>query len=216
LSSPPPEHARFVPAREGEGFHEDRGSRFLAFAFGVREESTLRERLAGLRKLHPKARHHCWAWRAGDAHRFQDDGEPGGTAGRPIFQAIEASGLDRVGVVVVRYFGGVKLGTGGLARAYGSAARRALEAAGRRLEEPRVDVWLELPFDLAGLRGEIGRLLPGLVWEQESFSEAGWRGAGSLFLREKPLWERFWREKGSGRVRWEERGTLRGRNPSQQ
>ncbi|MFQ5748645.1 MAG: IMPACT family protein [Planctomycetota bacterium] len=216
MSSPLPEHARFVPARKGEGFHEDRGSRFLAFAFEVEDEGSFQKELAALRALHPKARHHCWAWRLGEAHRFQDDGEPGGTAGRPIFQAIQASGLDRIGIVVVRYFGGVKLGTGGLARAYGTAATRALEAAGRRIEEERLGVWLALPYDLARLRGEIGRLCPGLVWEKEGFSETGWRGEGSLFLREKPLWERFWREKGSGRLRWGEWGTHSGKGPSQE
>jgi len=215
LSSSPPEHARFVPAREGEGFHEDRGSRFLAFAFGVADEGAFQARLAALRALHAKARHHCWAWRVGEAHRFGDDGEPGGTAGGPIYRAIQAGGLDRVGIVVVRYFGGVKLGTGGLVRAYGAAAKRALEAAGRRIEEERLGVWLALPYDLAGLRAEIGRFCPGLAWEEESFSEEGWRGQGSLFRREKPLWERFLREKGAGRLQWGETGTHPGEDPSQ-
>ncbi len=80
----------------------------------------------------PQATHNCWAYRIGDAYRFSDDGEPGGTAGRPILAAIEAQGLDRVVVVVTRYFGGIKLGTGGLARAYGGVAAQCLRGAPRR------------------------------------------------------------------------------------
>lgn len=72
------------------------------------------------------ATHNCWAWRYGEDSRSSDDGEPGGTAGRPILTAIDASGIDRVAVVVTRYYGGIKLGTGGLARAYGGAAAASL------------------------------------------------------------------------------------------
>ena len=79
-----------------------------------------------LRARYPDATHHCWAYRIGPAYRFGDDGEPGGTAGAPILRAIEGQGVDRVMVVVVRFYGGVKLGTGGLARAYGGTAAECL------------------------------------------------------------------------------------------
>ncbi|MBO1112940.1 IMPACT family protein [Bordetella petrii] len=79
----------------------------------------------------PTATHNCWAYRIGQAYRFNDDGEPGGTAGRPILQAIEGQGLDRVGVLVVRWFGGVKLGAGGLVRAYGGCAAQCLRLGPR-------------------------------------------------------------------------------------
>lgn len=79
----------------------------------------------------PTATHNCWAYRIGQAYRFNDDGEPGGTAGRPILQAIEGQGLDRVAVLVVRWFGGVKLGAGGLVRAYGGCAAQCLRLAPR-------------------------------------------------------------------------------------
>ncbi|MEJ8566612.1 IMPACT family protein [Elongatibacter sediminis] len=75
----------------------------------------------------PAATHNCWAWTCDGACRFSDDGEPGGTAGRPILSAIEGKGLDRVMVVVTRYFGGIKLGAGGLVRAYGGAAARCID-----------------------------------------------------------------------------------------
>ena len=86
-----------------------------------------------LRAAHPDASHHVWAYRVGEAQRFSDDGEPGGTAGRPVLEVVLKRDLDFVAVVVVRYFGGRKLGAGGLARAYGAAAARALDAAGEQV-----------------------------------------------------------------------------------
>lgn len=77
----------------------------------------------------PDATHNCWAWKSGQRYRSSDDGEPGGTAGRPILQAIETQGFDRVMIVVTRWFGGIKLGAGGLVRAYGSAAASCLRDA---------------------------------------------------------------------------------------
>ncbi|WPL80461.1 YigZ family protein [Bordetella hinzii] len=76
----------------------------------------------------PEATHNCWAYRIGNEYRYNDDGEPGGTAGRPILQAIDGQGLDRVAVLVVRWFGGIKLGAGGLVRAYGGCAANCLRA----------------------------------------------------------------------------------------
>ena len=80
----------------------------------------------------PAATHNCWAYRIGSEYRFNDDGEPGGTAGRPILAAIEGQGLDRVAVVVTRWYGGIKLGAGGLVRAYGGAAAECLRTAARQ------------------------------------------------------------------------------------
>ena len=84
----------------------------------------------------PEATHNCWAYKIGQEYRFNDDGEPGGTAGRPILQAIEGQGMDRVAVLVVRWFGGVKLGAGGLVRAYGGCAANCGRANG-----PRSSIW---------------------------------------------------------------------------
>jgi uncharacterized YigZ family protein len=108
---------------------EIRKSRFLALAAPV--EST-EQALAFLREVSdPTATHNCWAWRIGQDYRFNDDGEPGGTAGRPILQAIEGQGIDRVVVVVTRWYGGIKLGAGGLVRAYGGTAAECLRRAER-------------------------------------------------------------------------------------
>ncbi len=97
----------------------------------------------------PACRHNSWAFRVGDVYRFDDAGEPGGTAGQPILQAIEHQRLDRVAVVVSRWFGGIKLGTGGLIRAYGGTAAECLRQARRRPIVAMVRLDLELPFALA-------------------------------------------------------------------
>lgn len=112
------------PARYQEDIKK---SRFLALAepiTSVQEASRF-----FLDNAVPDATHNCWAWKLGNEYRFNDDGEPGGTAGKPILQAIEGQQCDRVAVLVIRWFGGVKLGTGGLVRAYGGAAAQCLRLA---------------------------------------------------------------------------------------
>nr|WP_199044188.1 YigZ family protein [Dyella sp. ASV24] len=104
-------------------------SRFLAQASPVQ---TPEQALAFVRQVgDPAATHNCWAYRIGQDYRFNDDGEPGGTAGRPILQAIEGQGIDRAVVVVTRWYGGIKLGAGGLVRAYGGTAAECLRRAER-------------------------------------------------------------------------------------
>lgn len=109
-----------------------KGSRFIGAAFPVSSESEAVARLEEVRGNEKNATHHCWAWRLGpegDITRSSDDGEPSGTAGAPILRQIVARDLTQILVVVTRYFGGTKLGTGGLVRAYGQAAAVALDAA---------------------------------------------------------------------------------------
>ncbi len=108
---------------------EIKKSRFLAMAGPV---TSGEQALAFLREVaDPTATHNCWAYRIGQDYRFNDDGEPGGTAGRPILQAIEGQGMDAVMVVVTRWYGGIKLGAGGLVRAYGGTAAECLRVAER-------------------------------------------------------------------------------------
>ena len=114
------------------GEFKDRGSKFMAYAWPVSHEDAALAHLEELRKVHFKARHHCFAWRLGpDGNRFRanDDGEPSGTAGRPILGQIDAHHLTEVFVVVVRYFGGTLLGTSGLIQAYREASADALRQA---------------------------------------------------------------------------------------
>ncbi len=108
---------------------EIKKSRFLAIAGPV---ASSEQALAFLGDVaDPDATHNCWAFRIGQDYRFNDDGEPGGTAGRPILQAIEGQGVDAVMVVVTRWYGGIKLGAGGLVRAYGGTAAECLRRAER-------------------------------------------------------------------------------------
>ena len=107
-----------------------RHSRFIAQAGHVSSPDAAMAFLAEVRQ--DDATHNCWAYRIGDQYRSSDDGEPSGTAGRPILAAIDGQGLDQVAVVVARWFGGVKLGAGGLVRAYGGAAAQCLRTASRR------------------------------------------------------------------------------------
>jgi uncharacterized YigZ family protein len=98
----------------------------------------------------PQASHNCWAYRLEGEYRFSDDGEPAGTAGRPILGAIEKQGLDMVVVVVTRYFGGIKLGAGGLARAYLGTAAECLRSADKREMRNYLTVEFEADFDATG------------------------------------------------------------------
>ncbi|MBN3035677.1 MAG: YigZ family protein [Bacteroidales bacterium] len=112
-----------------EGTYRDRGSRFIGIAVPVSSGEEVKERLEAIKKQYHDATHHCYAYRLGPmgmVFRYHDDGEPSGTAGRPIYGQICALGLTNIMVVVVRYFGGIKLGTGGLIRAYKTAARETL------------------------------------------------------------------------------------------
>ena len=119
-------------AAPSEGLFKDNGSRFIALAYPVETEEEVKSIVAGLRKEYHDARHHCYAYRLGykgDLWRASDDGEPSGSAGRPILGQIDALGLSDVLVVVVRYFGGIKLGIPGLIRAYKSSTTDALSRA---------------------------------------------------------------------------------------
>jgi uncharacterized YigZ family protein len=122
----------FTIQQEGTAQLREKASRFIGIAFHVRDEESFRHRLVSVKKEHHTARHWCWAYVLGDdgqVHRSQDDGEPSGTAGKPILRHIQGRGLTYTAVIVVRYFGGTLLGKGGLVQAYGDTARAALEQA---------------------------------------------------------------------------------------
>lgn len=116
--------------REGQAEFKDRGSRFLAIAFPVQSAEEFKSRLASIKKEHPKANHHCFAYRIGtdgNLFRVSDDGEPSGSAGRPILGQLDSMQITNTGVVVVRYFGGTLLGVPGLINAYKTATALALQ-----------------------------------------------------------------------------------------
>jgi uncharacterized YigZ family protein len=115
-----------------EGIFRDRGSKFLAYAFPITGDGEIKAILTQLKHEHPKANHHCWAMRLGidrSVFRINDDGEPSGTAGRPILNTLFSKDITNVLVVVVRYFGGILLGVPGLINAYKTATEEALKQA---------------------------------------------------------------------------------------
>lgn len=137
-----------VPAVRGESTLVEKRSRFLAMAAPADTPEQALALVDERRRQHHDAAHHAYAYSAGDLERFSDDGEPAGTAGRPILGAIAATGVEGVAVVVSRYFGGVKLGPGGLVRAYGEAAREALAQAGSQERYRSQRVQVSFDFDL--------------------------------------------------------------------
>lgn len=146
-------------------------SRFVATAGPVANEQGAREFIT--RHSDPSANHNCWAWRVGQSYRCSDDGEPGGTAGKPILQAIDRLTLDNVAVVVTRWFGGVLLGSGGLMRAYGGAAAACLRA-GQLVEiVATCEAIIAVTFsDLALVKVRLGSIAHVRI-RQERFNEAG-------------------------------------------
>ena len=137
-------------AEPAEGLFKDNGSRFIALAYPVETEAEVKEIVQRLKKEYHDARHHCYAWRLGldgEPWRANDDGEPSGSAGRPILGQIDSAGLSDILVVVVRYFGGIKLGIPGLIRAYKTSTADALASA--RVIEKVAGRWytLHFPYD---------------------------------------------------------------------
>jgi len=130
-------------AGPAEGIFRDRGSKFMGFAFPTTEQSEIKSIVANLQKDHPKANHHCWAarWTTDKSvFRLNDDGEPSGTAGRPILNTLLSRNLTNTAIVVVRYFGGTLLGVPGLINAYKTAAEAALDNS-RVVEKTLNDVY---------------------------------------------------------------------------
>ena len=131
----------------------DRGSKFLGFAFPLSNATEARALLAKMRTEHPKANHHCLAYRLGKDIRASDDGEPAGSAGRPMLGALDAAGLDQVGALVVRYFGGTLLGVPGLIHAYKTCVAEALAGM------DKIEKWVEVPYQITCNYDHLGDVL---------------------------------------------------------
>jgi uncharacterized YigZ family protein len=131
-----------------EGLYKEKGSKFLSYAYPVKCEDEIKKIIEGIRKEHFSARHCCYAWSLGLQHerfRMNDDGEPSGTAGRPIYGQIQSNSLTNVLIVVVRYFGGTLLGVSGLIQAYKKAAMDAISCS--EIVTKTVEHILEVHFD---------------------------------------------------------------------
>lgn len=156
---------------------KEKGSRFISFLTPAASEDEALLFISGLRKRYHDATHVCWAYRFGDgeerASRYSDDGEPSGSAGLPLYQELMRRGLFNVACAVVRYFGGVKLGTGGLCRAYGAAARSALDVVPLRTETVTKTVVVTAPFDLLGTALHVVKRYPGATVSTPAYREEG-------------------------------------------
>lgn len=135
---------------QSEGEYREKASKFLGYAYHFTDENDLKAILKALKSLHPKAAHCCFAYRIGtENNRFRsyDDGEPGGTAGKPILNAIDSHRLSNVLICVVRYFGGTKLGVAGLITSYKAAADAAIEANQIVSKERQFRLKIKMPYD---------------------------------------------------------------------
>ncbi len=140
-----------VPSTSAHAEVEIKKSRFIAHAFPITTRTEALAHLTTLKNQYPDARHHCWAYQIGAPQQasagMDDDGEPSGTAGKPILSRIQYSGISDVAIIVVRYFGGVKLGAGGLARAYGQAAGAVLDILPTHTKQHLTLCQLEGPYE---------------------------------------------------------------------
>ena len=134
-------------SKPSEGIFKDKGSRFIAYLYPIQSELDIKDIIAELKSIHPKASHHCWALRLSQDRsifRLNDDGEPSGTAGRPILNTLLSFDLTNVIAVVVRYFGGTLLGIPGLINAYKTATMEAIQAS--EIIEKTVDLVFKIEF----------------------------------------------------------------------
>lgn len=143
---------------------EEKKSRFIAFADHIETAAAFKDFLSDLKAMYPDARHHCYGFRIGNINSaergFSDDGEPSGTAGMPILNVLDHSEFSDIAIIVVRYFGGIKLGTGGLARAYSKAASLILDDLSYREFQAKKTIWIFCTFSqenlVRHLAGEVG------------------------------------------------------------
>lgn len=153
-----------------EGIYKEKGSKFIGLVFPVLEEKEVKEILKQLKSKYHDARHHCYGFRLGadlSKFRFSDDGEPSGTAGKPIFGQIKSFELTNILIVVVRYFGGTKLGVGGLISAYREAAKQAI--LNNQITQKHLQSLIELEFEYSNMNGVMRMIkeLQATVLEQE-------------------------------------------------
>ena len=139
----------YVPARDSETEFTEKRSRFIGHVWRVEQEEEAREKIAQMKAKHYDARHNCWCYliREGGIIRYSDDGEPQGTAGQPMLEVFRRAGVENVCCVVTRYFGGIKLGAGGLIRAYSSSVSEAAEAIGIVKRVKQQELIFSIPYN---------------------------------------------------------------------
>ncbi|WP_193015775.1 IMPACT family protein [Proteus sp. FME41] len=164
--------AYLIPAETVEFSEEIKKSRFITFIAHTEGIDAAKAYIQSIKAQFPDARHHCWAFVAGrpdDSQQlgFSDDGEPTGTAGKPILAPLLGSGMGEVTAVVVRYFGGIKLGTGGLVRAYGSGVQQALKMLPTKTKVPQLHFIVECEYSLISLLEQVVEQYQGQILSSE-------------------------------------------------
>lgn len=157
----------------GESLFKDKGSKFFGYAFPVADEEEIKRILEEVRGLHPKARHHCFAWRLGyegENYRANDDGEPSGSAGKPILNALISCEVTFALVIVVRYFGGTLLGVPGLIHAYKQATAEALAATEKEVRTMNTPVRIDYDFEQTNAVMQLIKKL-NLTVKEQTFEE---------------------------------------------
>lgn len=157
----------------GESLFKDKGSKFFGYAFPVADEEDVKGILEEVKAQHPKARHHCYAWRLGyrgENYRANDDGEPSGSAGKPILNALLSADVTFTLVIVVRYFGGTLLGVPGLIHAYREAAAEALAVTEKELRTINTPVRIDYDFDQTNAVMQLIKKL-NLTVKEQTFEE---------------------------------------------
>ncbi|MDX1502071.1 MAG: YigZ family protein [Thermoanaerobaculia bacterium] len=155
----------------------ERSSRFLALVAPVGDEAEARATIDACRSRSPGATHHCWAWRLGDGprERSSDAGEPSGTAGEPMLRVLRGAEIEQVVAVVSRWFGGVKLGRGGLARTYAAAVATALGEARVVTLQAVAEIAVAIPYETLGaVKSALGRQVGRVVQERYGDSAVAW------------------------------------------
>ncbi|OAT26958.1 IMPACT family protein [Proteus myxofaciens] len=165
-------NAYLIPAEIVEFSEEIKKSRFITFIAHTEGIDAAKAYIQSIKEQFPDARHHCWAFVAGrpdDSQQlgFSDDGEPTGTAGKPILAPLLGSGMGEVTAVVVRYFGGIKLGTGGLVRAYGSGVQQALRLLQTKTKVPQSFFRVECEYSLVSLLEQVVEQYEGKILSSE-------------------------------------------------
>jgi uncharacterized YigZ family protein len=159
-----------------ESLFKDKGSKFFGYAFPVSHEDEIKSKLEEIKTLHPKARHHCYAYKTGfygENYRANDDGEPSGSAGKPILNVISSLEVTNTLVIVVRYFGGTLLGVPGLIHAYKEATKEALQLAEKEIFTINDLVKIEYDFDQTNTVMQMIKKLDLTVKEQTFDSKCG-------------------------------------------
>jgi uncharacterized YigZ family protein len=189
-------------AKTLERTEEVKGSSFIAFVTTIESLSDVEVHLQTIRSKYEDANHHCYAYKLANAIKFSDDGEPGGTAGRPMLEVLQKRNLDHVLAVVTRYFGGTKLGAGGLVRAYSGSVAKALDEAGILEIRDRVTLVVEVPFAVMDSVHRFTESLAGLKREGLEYTVTGMKLSVNLFAEDEAVFKKQMQELTRGQVVW--------------